>query len=298
MNEKKTYPDSKPLTFKINEEMTIAAEAWGDETAPPVILLHGGGQTRHSWGDTAQWIAEAGWYAITYDARGHGDSSWASEGNYRTDALVEDLKVILKQLKNKPALVGASMGGITSLVAQGETPEAICSAIILVDIAPKSNQKGVERIFTFMSSNLHGFASLDEAADAVAAYLPHRPRPQDHERLKKNLRLKTDGRWYWHWDPKMLELWKSSSPDDRIKGAVRLMNAAKNLPVPTMIVRGGMSDVVTDQVMDEFLEAVPNVRAVEVSGAGHMVAGDSNHAFTHAVVEFLNEVYPPKEIGD
>jgi non-heme chloroperoxidase len=284
---------SKEVFFKTNESITLAAEAWGNEQKPPVIFLHGGGQTRHSWGDTARYFAEKGWYTIAYDARGHGDSSWSAEGNYRTDALVEDLKAILKTLPQKPALVGASMGGLTSLIAQGESKEPICSAIVLVDIAPKADQKGVERIFTFMSANLHGFASIEEAADAVAAYLPHRPRPKDNERLKKNLRLKEDGRWYWHWDPKMLALWQSSQPEDRIKSAVRLMNAAKNLTVPTLIVRGGMSDVVTSQVMDEFLEAVPNVRAVEVSGAGHMVAGDSNHAFSNAVVEFLKEIFPP-----
>jgi non-heme chloroperoxidase len=282
--------ESQALKFETQPNFFISADAWGNPANPPVILLHGGGQTRHSWGDTAYRIAERGWYAIAYDARGHGDSSWANEGEYKADFLVADLHAILRRLNAKPALVGASMGGITSLLAEGESIESVASAIVLVDIAPKVEQKGVERIFAFMSANLNGFASLEEAADAIAAYLPNRPRPQDHERLKKNLRLK-EGRWYWHWDPNILKGWTSSTPEDRIKSQMRLMKAAQSLQVPTLIVRGGMSDVVSEKVMAEFLDTVPHVRSVDVSGAGHMVAGDSNHAFTHAVVDFLNEVY-------
>jgi non-heme chloroperoxidase len=282
------------LSFSLSHTLTIAGEGWGNPQSPPVILLHGGGQTRHSWGESARLIAEKGWYAITLDARGHGDSSWSEEGKYQAEYLVEDLLGVLKQIgkDQKPALVGASMGGLTALLAAGETLELICSALVLVDIAPRMEQKGIERIFAFMSANAEGFASLDEAAEAVAAYLPQRPRPSDHHRLEKNLRKRTDGRYYWHWDPQMLRVWQSSAENTH-RNTERLLAAAQALTVPTLIVRGGMSDVVSERVMTEFLDAVPHVRSVDVSGAGHMVAGDSNHAFTHAVTEFLNEVYPP-----
>ena len=225
------------------------------------------------------------------DARGHGDSSWSDSGNYNIEDLGNDLKEVISQIGKNPAIVGASMGGLTSLIAQGESEKAISSAIILVDIAPKTEQKGIERIFAFMSSNKHGFASVEEAAESVSAYLPNRTKPKDHSRLEKNLRLRADGRYYWHWDMKMLELWKSITPDQQIKNEARMYQAAKNLKVPTLIVRGGMSDVVSEKVMAEFLDEVPHVRSVNVSDAGHMVAGDSNHAFTNAVLEFLREVY-------
>ena len=277
--------------FQISPNFSIAADTFGNPDDKPVIFLHGGGQTRHSWGDSAQIVADAGYYSIALDARGHGDSSWSEEGNYRIEDLGSDLKSVIAQLGKRPALVGASMGGLTSLIAEGESENSIASAIILVDIAPKTEQKGIERIFAFMSSNKHGFASIDEAAAAVSAYLPNREKPKDHSRLEKNLRLREDGRYYWHWDMKMLELWKSITPDQQIKNEARMYQAAKNLKVPTMIVRGGMSDVVSDKVMAEFLDEVPHVRSVNVSGAGHMVAGDSNHAFTHAVLNFLKEVY-------
>ena len=192
--------------FQISPNFSVAADTFGNPDDKPVIFLHGGGQTRHSWGDSAQIVADAGYYSIALDARGHGDSSWSEEGNYRIEDLGSDLKAVIAQLGKRPALVGASMGGLTSLIAEGESENSIASAIILVDIAPKTEQKGIERIFAFMSSNKYGFASIDEAAAAVSAYLPNREKPKDHSRLEKNLRLREDGRYYWHWDMKMLEI--------------------------------------------------------------------------------------------
>lgn len=286
------------MKFETEPGFFVAADAWGDPTHKPVLLLHGGGQTRHSWGDTARLLAEAGWYAIALDARGHGDSDWSPEGHYGIEYLASDLRAVAAQLPQKPALVGASMGGMTALIAEGERPantDSLCTAIVLVDIAPRTEQKGIERIFAFMSGNQHGFASLDEAAKAVAAYLPHRPRPSDHNRLEKNLRLRQgptgESRYFWHWDPKMLALWRQhSGPDRTLRNEERLYTAARALTVPTLIVRGGMSDVVSDKVVAEFLDAVPHVQSVNVADAGHMVAGDSNHAFTRAVIEFLTNI--------
>lgn len=283
---------SHPLRFETEPHFFLSAEGWGNPTHPPLILLHGGGQTRHSWGDTAQKLADQGWYAITYDARGHGESDWSATGNYLVDGLVADLKAIIHQLGTKPALVGASMGGLTAMVLDGESDKSLASAIVLVDIAPKAEQKGIERIFAFMSSHLEsGFGSLEEAAAAVSAYLPQRSKNYDPSRLEKNLRFR-EGRYYWHWDPQMLKVWKNATPDQQIAYEERLYQAAQQLKAPTLIVRGGMSDVVSERVMAEFLDAVPHVRSTTVSGAGHMVAGDSNHAFTNAVITFLEEVYP------
>lgn len=283
------------MTFETEPGFFITADVWGNPTHPPVLLLHGGGQTRHSWGDTGRWLADAGWYAIAPDARGHGDSDWSAEDHYGIEYLASDLRTICSQLNQKPALVGASMGGMTALIAEGERvpdTKSICSAVVLVDIAPRAEQKGIERIFAFMSRNQDGFASLDEAAEAVAAYLPHRPRPSHHHRLEKNLRLRESPggtmRYYWHWDPIMLAAWQHiNEPAKQQQNTERLYRAARALTVPTLIVRGGISDVVSEKVMAEFLDAVPNARSMSVADAGHMVAGDSNHAFTKAVIEFL-----------
>jgi non-heme chloroperoxidase len=282
------------LRFETTPGFFIAADAYGDPAHPPVLLLHGGGQTRHSWGETGTLLAAAGYYALALDARGHGDSDWSEAVAYGIDFLVSDLRAIIAQLgTRRPALVGASMGGLTALLAEGEAAESGASALVLVDIAPKAEEKGIERIFAFMSEHAEqGFASLDEAAEAVARYLPHRPRPQDHACLEKNLRRRADGRYYWHWDPRMLAYWRHAAVDQKIRNEARLFAAAQRLTVPTLLVRGGMSDVVSERIMVEFLDAVPHVRSVNVSGASHMVAGDSNHAFTRAVLEFLGEGYP------
>jgi len=139
---------SRPLQFSLGPALAIAGEGWGDPHSSPVVLLHGGGQTRHSWGDSVRLIAEQGWYAITLDARGHEDSSCSAEAHYQVEYLVEDLLGVLQQMgKNrKPALVGASTGGLTALLAAGENRGAICSALVLVDIAPRIEPKGIERI--------------------------------------------------------------------------------------------------------------------------------------------------------
>ena len=280
------------LRFQTDADFFVSGFGYGNIENPPVFLLHGGGQTAHSWGDTAQLLAESGYYAIALDARGHGDSDWSKTGDYGSEKLVQDLKAVIRQVGGKPALIGASMGGIVSLIAEGESESSIASAIVLVDIAPKAEQKGIERIFAFMSANMEsGFENIEEAAQAVAAYLPHRTQNNDTSRLEKNLRFR-NGRWYWHWDPAMLKMWQNSTPTHKIEHEQRLFKAALKLTVPTLIIRGGISDVVSERVMAEFLDAVPNVRSVTVAGAGHMVAGDSNHSFTKAVIDFLAEVYP------
>jgi pimeloyl-ACP methyl ester carboxylesterase len=272
------------VTFDVAEGLRLVADAHGDPAAPPVVLLHGGGQTRHAWGGTAAALAHAGWYAVALDLRGHGDSDWAPDGDYRLESYAADLRAVAATFGRKPAVVGASLGGLAAIIAEGEVAEPFAAAVVLVDIAPRTQEKGVSRIISFMTANPDGFASLEEAADAVAAYQPHRPRPKDLNGLRKNLRQGPDGRYRWHWDPRMISgerrMNATRDPD-------RLERAARNLRVPTLLVRGRMSDVVSEEDARAFLAAVPGARYADVSGAGHMVAGDQNDPFTTAVVDFL-----------
>ena len=273
------------VTFQTTPSLTVVGDAYGDVGAPPVVLLHGGGQTRHAWGATAAALGEQGFHAVSLDLRGHGDSDWAADGNYTVDALAEDLRVVATLLGRPPAVVGASLGGLTALIAAGEASPPV-AAVVLVDIAPRTQPEGVERIVNFMTGNPDGFHTLEEAADAIATYLPHRPRPKDLSGLQKNLRLGADGRYRWHWDPRMM------SGERRINATqnmARLEAAARALTVPTLLVRGRMSDVISEDDARHFLELAPHARYADVSGAGHMVAGDRNDAFTAAVVSFLLE---------
>ena len=272
----------------------LAADDAGDRGDPPVVLLHGGGQTRHSWGTTLGAVARKGWHAYAVDLRGHGESDWAPDGDYTLDAFAGDVLAISHALDSPPVLVGASLGGIASLAAIGEHTDAtVARALVLVDVAPRIEEQGRMRIGLFMMEHMdEGFASLDEVADAIQAYNPHRPRPTDLKGLQKNLRRADNGRWYWHWDPAFIG-GRLGSPDETRSSIVdpeRLGKAARALTVPTLLVRGRVSDLLSEEGAQELLEMVPHARLVDVAGAGHMVAGDRNDLFNDAVVVFLESL--------
>lgn len=274
--------------------LTLVADVAGDPDAPPVVLWHGGGQTRHAWG-TAVEVLGTRWRAYSVDLRGHGDSAWAPDGDYSLDGFARDVRAVARGLPQVPALVGASLGGIASLAAISENGDGpVATALVLVDVAPRIERAGVQRIGAFMTDHLDGFATLEEVADAIAAYNPHRPRPKNLDGLRKNLRQRADGRWVWHWDPRFVS-GRFGSPDETrssLIDASRLQRAARALTIPTLLVRGRMSDLLSEEGAQELLALVPQARLVDVAGAGHMVAGDRNDAFNDAVVDFLESVRP------
>lgn len=261
----------------------LVADQYGPPDGPAVLFLHGGGQTRHSWKHTGAQLGAAGIRAVTLDARGHGDSQWALDRDYRYEAMVGDVLAVLEQLGGGPVVVvGASMGGITGLLATAAPGGDAIGALVLVDIVTRPEPEGVNRVLSFLSKNPDGFATLDEAADAVADYLPHRPRPKSNAGLLRNLR-KRDGRWYWHWDPGILGD-KAADPDEMAR---TLEGAARALDIPVLLVRGLQSDVVSAAGAAEFLELVPHAELVEIGNAAHTAAGDDNDAFTEAVAQFI-----------
>jgi non-heme chloroperoxidase len=268
--------------------LRLAGDSWGDPGAPLVLLLHGGGQTRHAWRGAGEVLATAGYRAVAFDARGHGDSDWAPDGRYDQDSMVDDLRCVIAALGNaRVALVGASMGGGTSLVAVGEE-HVDATALVMVDVAPRIEREGVEKIQAFMNQRPEGFESLQAVADAIANYQPHRKRPRKLDGLAKNVRLGADGRYRWHWDPKF----RTSARLDLAKRQLRLEECARNLKVPTLLVRGGMSDVLTEEGVREFLQLCPHCEYVNVTHAAHMVAGDRNDQFANAVIAFLARAVP------
>lgn len=261
----------------------LAGDTWGDPRDPLVVLQHGGGQTRHAWKHTGQQLGASGYYAVSFDSRGHGDSDWAPDGDYTEDAMVEDLLCVVAAVGgSKPALIGASLGGITSMIAAGESHLDV-SALIVVDVAPRIESRGVERIHRFMTGRPEGFASLDEVADAISAYQPHRPRPSSLDGLAKNLRIGADGRYRWHWDPRF-------RPDlrDPVEREPRLSECVRALTAPTLLVRGAKSDVLSAKSVEHFLTLCPHAQTIDVAGAAHMVAGDRNDLFGDALREFLD----------
>ncbi len=269
--------------------VTLTGESSGpaveSSSGAPVMLLHGGGQTRHAWDDTARRLADEGRSVLALDLRGHGDSAWAADGDYSLDAFAEDLRLVARSFspEKRPAVVGASLGGLSAMLAQAEGDGTFASALVLVDIAPRLEPDGVAKIVGFMKARPDGFATLEEASDAIAEYLPNRPRPRDLSGLEKNLRRHTDGRLRWHWDPAFL----GQKPPAASKSGTRLADAARRLTIPTLLVRGKKSDLLSARGVEEFLDLVPGAKFVDVADAGHMVAGDRNDAFTTAMLPFL-----------
>lgn len=277
----------QPRAFKGGAGLVLRGDAGGPDSAPAVVLLHGGGQTRHSWHGASRRLLAGGYSVINLDARGHGESAWAGAEGYAIDSYAQDLEAVADTLAVPFAVVGASLGGATALRAltRGLTP----SALVLVDIVPEPERAGVERIRDFMAARPGGFGSVEEVADAVAAYNPHRQRPRDHAGLLRNLRRDHDGRLHWHWDPRIL----SRSIDESLAEMAETVDRLKHTQAcPTLLVRGADSDVVRAAGMARLTAIMPKVRIAEVHGAGHMVAGDRNDAFNDEMLAFLRRHMP------
>lgn len=278
---------SQLVSITTPDGLTIVGDHW-DGTGSPVVLAHGGGQTRHSWGATARALADRGHRVLSIDLRGHGDSEWAPDGRYGMDDFVRDHLAVTEWIGAGVHWVGASLGGSSGLAAVGVAADRFRS-LALVDITPAPARAGVDRILTFMAETAAtGFADLDEAADAVAAYQPHRKRPEDPSGLAKNLRRGEDGRWRWHWDPAFV-----TSPNSMTHQKGRHDDGraiARSLTLPTMLVRGRLSDLVTETEAQEFLGLVPHAEYVDVADAAHMIAGDKNDVFMAAITGFVDQL--------
>lgn len=268
-------------------DIRLAADVAGPEGGQPVVFLHGGGQTRHSWGKALEIAGAAGYRAFAVDLRGHGESGWSPDGNYEIPNMTRDAASIARAFARPPVLVGASLGGIMSMLAVGQQPSGLAAGLVLVDSAARPEKAGRNRIADFMRARPEGFESLEDAADFIAAYLPHRKRTQNLDGLRKNLRERA-GRWYWHWDPAML---RSMNPDEVLE-LRRLETAARSISIPTLLLRGSRSDVVSKEAVAHFRALVPHAEYVDVQDAEHMIAGDSNDVFNTVVVDFLRRHWP------
>lgn len=274
------------VEFRADSTLRLVADEWNrglsSPDRPTILMLHGGGQNRFSWKNTGEVLAGNGFHVVALDARGHGDSDRAPDGEYTIDILARDVIEVIDQIGRPVALIGASMGGLTGIVVARSAGPAVVTKLVLVDVVPRVEEEGTHRIRDFMTRHVHGFETLEQAADAIAEYLPHRKRPRNLDGLKKNLRHR-DGRWHWHWDPKFV----TNVSSDPFVEIAKLEQAAIELQIPILLIRGKLSDVVSQQGVQDFLAKVPRAEFVELSDAGHTAAGDDNDAFSEAVVGFV-----------
>jgi pimeloyl-ACP methyl ester carboxylesterase len=275
------------IRFPSHDGLPLAVDVRGKGEAT-LLFAHGFGQTRGAWNGAADTLAARGWRCVSFDSRGHGESGRVADGDYHIEQFAGDLHALALAQPAPPVLVGASMGGLLGLVLAGEVRPAPFRALVLVDITPRWEAAGVERILAFMQAHPNGFADYAEAADQVAAYLPQRRERKRVEQLRPLLREGRDGRLHWHWDPALL----AGVVRESERYQPRLLAAASRIEVPVLLLSGERSDVVSRETVGEFMKLVPHARHVEVAGATHMLAGDANDAFTLEITRFIDDVFP------
>ncbi|MFC4764083.1 alpha/beta fold hydrolase [Dyella koreensis] len=281
-----TPPVSTMSRFVTSDGVGLAVELRHPEGAPSLLFAHGFGQTRGAWNAAATALAQEGCRCVSFDTRGHGESDRLPGGDYHMEQFVSDLVQLGNAQPSRPVLIGASMGGLIGLVVAGEIDPSLFRALVLVDITPRWETAGVERILAFMQAHPDGFADYAEAAEQIAAYLPHRAGRKSEEQLRPLLREGADGRLRWHWDPALLGGVVSESE----RYQPRLMAAAAKVQVPVLLLSGGRSDVVSRDTVGEFMQLVPHAEHVELPRATHMVAGDANDAFTREIARFVRSL--------
>jgi pimeloyl-ACP methyl ester carboxylesterase len=267
-------------------DLSLAVETRNALGAPCVLFAHGFGQTRGAWTAAADTLATAGCRCVSFDSRGHGQSDRLRGGAYHLEQFADDLLRLARVQPVAPILVGASMGGLLGLLLAGEVRPAPFAALVLVDITPRWEPAGVERILAFMQACPDGFADYAEAATRIATYLPQRHGRKSEAQLRTLLREGEDGRLRWHWDPALL----GAVAHEGERYQDRLQAAARRIDVPVLLLSGARSDVVSQATIDEFLGLVPHARHVSIAGATHMLAGDANDAFTAEVARFVARI--------
>jgi pimeloyl-ACP methyl ester carboxylesterase len=270
--------------FTIVERRQVHYLEWGSSAAPPVVCLHGGGQTAYMWEELGAALGPTH-HVFAPDLPGHGDTDPVDEMDRRS--LADTIPPLLDEFGIEcAAFVGASLGGIVSLTLAADRPRLV-AAIALIDIGHRLEDEGVNRIIDFMTKH-ESFASPEEAAVEVAEYLPHR-RQVNADNLRRNLRELPDGRWVWkHMFARRLR--GAQAPAGGWRELVAGMgDEAKTLTCPVLVLRGAASDVLSNEGAEEIASLIPDARLATVGGAGHHAAGDNPETTVDLVRDFLAE---------
>jgi pimeloyl-ACP methyl ester carboxylesterase len=260
--------------------LTLCADAFGEPAAPPVLFFHGGGQSRRAWRGSARRVSVAGYYGLTFDLRGHGDSDWADDGDYDARAYGRDVARLLEGFQQPVTLVGASRGGQASLIGAASCPDNV-SMIMLADVVPRLRDDGVNDVRWFFARSANGFATLAEAAD-VLGQIGH-DRPADPAGLARAMRQDERGRYFWQWDPRAVDPRFLNPPSE----GEAVTSAAALVRCPVIMVRAEHSNVVTSEGVAHFRSITPQLQVIEAKGVGHMFTGDRNDSFAEMLLSYL-----------
>ncbi|MBM3942134.1 MAG: alpha/beta hydrolase [SAR202 cluster bacterium] len=249
---------------------------WGNSSSPIILMLHGGSQQAHSWDFISLPLSEH-YHVLALDQRGHGDSDWASDGDYTIEAHQRDIDGFVQGMKLRNFhLIGHSMGGRNSYVWASRHPKTLRS-LVIVDTGPEAQHRGRNRIQNFRELP-DELDTLEEFASRVQEYTG-RSREQVLGSLQYSIRQRPDGKWSWKYD-KALRTPGLRQPQWTPE---QLWEAVARIDCPTLVVRGGDSDIFADATMQKMQQVIPNCSTVTVPRAGHLVAGDNPVDFLKAV---------------
>ena len=256
---------------------------WGNPDNPPMLLLHGFAQTCHSWDFVALGFSD-NYRVIVLDQRGHGDSDWASDGDYSPETQQKDISGVVNELGLENfVLMGLSMGGRNSFTYAANNSGKV-KALVVVDAAPQNMQQGTQNIRSFVQQD-DELDSVDAFVERVLQYNPRRDPQQVRGSIMHNIKELPSGKWTWKYDRALRSPGRRMGSDAETEK--RLWGYIESLQCPTLLVRGGASDIVAMDTADRMHQAIPNSRIATIDGAGHLVMGDSPSGFQSAVTDFL-----------
>ena len=256
---------------------------WGNPDNPPMLLLHGFAQTCHSWDFVALGFSD-NYRVIVLDQRGHGDSDWASDGDYSPETQQKDISGVVNELGLANfVLMGLSMGGRNSFTYAAKNAGKV-KALVVVDAAPQNMQQGTQNIRSFVQQD-DELDSVDAFVERVLQYNPRRDPQQVRGSIMHNIKELPSGKWTWKYDRALRSPGRRMGSDPETEK--RLWGYLETLQCPTLLVRGGGSDIVAMDTADRMHQAIPNSRLATIDGAGHLVMGDSPSGFQSAVTDFL-----------
>jgi pimeloyl-ACP methyl ester carboxylesterase len=256
---------------------------WGSPGKRPLVFLHGGGLTAHTW-DLVCLALRPDYRCLALDLRGHGDSEWSPVMDYGIEAHRGDVEAFIDHLGlDGLGLVGMSLGGLTALAYAGRQAARL-SSLVIIDVGPEARQEGARRIAEFVAAPAE-FDSIDEVIERALSFNPRRDASLLRRSLRHNLRQMPSGKLTWKHDRRHRAKFDAEEWARRRQG---LWDEVPRISCPTLVVRGGRSDVFHDEDAEKLAGALPRGSWVRVEDAGHTVQGDNPRALVTELRRFLD----------
>ena len=267
-------------------DLKLAYQEWGPDDGPVILALHGFGVSGHMFDEFGQRASDR-YRLINLDQRGHGDSEWAPDGDYTRETFVADVEAVREGLGfQQVILMGHSMGGLNAVEYTFQHPDRV-SALILVDVGPEAAKEGVDNIMRFTRGPDE--LDFDEFVQNAMRFNTRRTEENIRERMRHRLRPLENGKWTWKFDKRFREGEGAVRSGSEISSD-ELWRRFRELAPPVLLVRGGQSDILSQEVAERVVAEVASARLVVVPEAGHSVPGDNPDGFTAAITEFLDDI--------